>query len=315
MDEKNIKISLPDKINIVSPELESINSTAQRISNWLHNDLKKIIAPLQVLPRIPELISEFNKKVVEQFSALFKNQIETLIVARQANMKVGSKKIELVEQHLEKKKNQFSELKDRIINRYKNLSEKIVEQHSRYLNRLDNHVFDIVDKTYPEVIQEKFSFAAIPTNNFIAAHTEESALVRYKCLKDGFETAKKNMNAFLQEREGFYDKLESHLYSRDEMETGNYELPFWVVVVEDKDTKKRHKEIFFNWDLDENMLKNADDELLASIRNIAANLPRRFENAKSIDPKSINNILLENSKIPSIERERFMQDCKSIFIS
>ena len=61
MANNNIKIDFPKSIEVESNDIKTIRVTAERISNWLHNDLRNIIAPLQVLHKVPDMLSEFQK--------------------------------------------------------------------------------------------------------------------------------------------------------------------------------------------------------------------------------------------------------------
>lgn len=313
MSDQNIKVKFPSEMKVHSPEIDSINKTAQRISNWLHNDFKEIIKPLQVLPKIPEILRDFKEKITEQFSMLFTNMIDTQILSRHANIKVTEKKIQLVEEHIDKKETQFIELKKRITDRFQNLSNKLDEMHSKFLKQLDNHVYDIPEKIYPIQIQEKFSFSSVPTKNYIIAHTQESALTRFEVLNDGFDEAQKNIHSFLDARNNFYDELGCHNAYLDE---GQYGLPYWAVEVEDTESGEKRTEVYFKWEL-----LNEETEIPNKTIDIMRDYAKGdfiYKISKKIDLADQNRVLemlYKMDEIPEDEIKRFENDCKVISIN
>jgi len=313
MSDKNIKVKFPSEMKVHSPEIDSIKKTAQRISNWLHNDFKEIIKPLQVLPKIPEILRDFKEKITEQFSMLFTNMIDTQIVSRHANIKVSEKKVQLVEEHIDKKEIQFKDTKKRIIDRFQNLSNKLDEMHSKFLKQLDNHVYDIPEKIYPIQIQEKFSFSSIPTKNYIIAHTQESALTRFEVLNDGFDKAQKNIHSFLDERNDFYDQLSWHNADLDE---GQYGLPYWAVEVEDAESGEKRTEVYFSWEL-QNEETKIPNNTIGIMRDYAkGNFEyRNVKESNLADKQKVIEILNELNEIPEDEIKRFEDDCKEISIN
>ena len=86
-DNEIIKVQFPDKMRVSSPEIDSILQVSERISTWLHKDLKQIIEPLTVLHAVPDLLKEVNSTVVNQFTSLFQGQIEADVINRQATIK------------------------------------------------------------------------------------------------------------------------------------------------------------------------------------------------------------------------------------
>lgn len=252
MPDQRIKVEFPKDLKVHSSEIDSINSTTQRISNWLQKDFAEVIKPLQVLPQFPELINSFKTTVVEQFSNMFIHEMEAQMITRKANMKVMEKKLALIQDHISKKKKQFFELRDRIIQRYRSLTGKRVEQHHKYLRQLDSHAYDIMENIYSRQIQEKISYAQIIAANRIAAHTKESALLRHRCIEDDFAKTSESAEAFLDERQDFHEQLNglAHFHLAE----GRYELPLVFVQLENVETGEI--ETRFYWDAGSRETKN-----------------------------------------------------------
>lgn len=307
MSEQRINVKFPSEMKVNSPEIDTINKTTQRISNWLHNDFREIIKPLQVLPKIPEILSDFKEKITEQFSMLFTNMIDTQIVSRHANIIVTEKKVSLVEEHVDKKEHQFIDAKKRITERFQDLSNKLVEMHSKFLKQLDSHAYDIPEKIYPNQIQEKFSYASNSTKNYIIAHAQESALTRHDTLNEGFEAAKKSIDTFLDKREIFYDNLRRYYCEEEE---GKYGLPLWAVEVEDLDSKEKRIEVYFDWEL-KNEKCDLPSKTVGKMRDYAKGMFEYRESKQNDNylKSSFIKTLYEEKQIPEDEIKRFENDC------
>lgn len=305
MDNRNINQQFPNRMDNEAKDISAIRETAERISTWLHYDLKKIIAPLQVLPKIPELLSEFQKKVVNQFSELFKNQIETLVVTRQANIRVLDKKISMIESFIHNKKNQLEEARIRIIDRYRGIRLKLVKEHDNFLSGIDNHVYDLLEKIYPKQIQEKFSYISIPVQNYIITHMKEAAVVRHNLTKAEFGKTKNAIDSFLNKRKNFYNILESYTCN---LEPGLYGLPYYYVEVEEIDTKRKRTEIYFSFEFNDRK-NQIDEKFLISLRETAKKLKPQIS-SNYLKLQQVADNLRRISKIPFKEIDRFTGDCK-----
>ncbi len=248
MDERNIKVSFPKEMRVESPEIDAIKANTNHISNWLHNDFREIIKPLQVLPSIPGVLDDMKSRLVEQFQIHFSGQVAVQMKAREANIRVAQQKALLVEQHIEKRYNQLKEMDETIREKYASHAVRTEQEHSSYLRHLDSHSYEIVEEIYPKQIQEKFSYASGQFWGEIARHTAESTVARSVCLQEGYNDARENIEAFLELRNNFYKTIDE--ISTDMVAEGSYDLPFWFVVVEDIKTGDKRTEVFFNWDFE-----------------------------------------------------------------
>ena len=146
-------------MEVHDPQIDSMNKTVQSLSKWIQANFNEIINPLQSLKKLPDMLTNFQKSMVEQFKLLFINQIEAEAVSRQANIKANEHNTKVIDNHLTKKEKQLAEAKGRIQERYERIAKKNEEQHGKYLKNLDSHVFEITDNLYPAQIEEKFSLS------------------------------------------------------------------------------------------------------------------------------------------------------------
>jgi hypothetical protein len=268
----------PEKIQVTSPELDALNETAQRVSEWLHKDMKETVRALQVLPTIPSLLADFKTRIVEQFKLLFTNQVETQMIAREANIRVLEQKEGVVENHVKNKRKQFEEAKQRVSSRYNRLSDMQTTEHSNFLRQLDGDAYDIPEKIYPNQVLGRFSFDSVPSYRFLAAHTVESAVVRNECLSDGYGKAAQAISEFLNRREQFYRSLGGS--GQTQLEEGTYELPYWIVGIEDRSTGIVEEKVLFEWDAAESA-EGIDADKVNDLRNLALQYKDQCERAQA----------------------------------
>lgn len=235
--------------NIRSPKIDAIKHATERVSNWLHNDLREIIRPLQNLHTLPDDIGDLKRRLVEQFRRLFVGQITAEMKSREANIRVAKRKADLVETHVDRKKDQLSESQDRVRSRFENLAASVSQDHQSDLERLDDHAYRITDSIYPDQIQERFSYESPVFWTSLASHSAASAAARTQCLLDGTEQAAHQVANFLDARESFHESLRQ-LASPAATEA-RYELPYWFIETEDPETGETSTDIVFPWDLRE----------------------------------------------------------------
>jgi len=248
MSERKLPANV-DVDNINSPKIDAIKTATERVSNWLHNDLREIIKPLQNLHTLPDDVADLKKRLVEQFKRLFVGQITAEMKSREANIRVAQRKANLVETHVDRKKEQLTESRERVQARYEKLAESVAKDHEADLERLDSHAYEITETIYPEQIQERFSYESPVFWTALAEHSAASAAARTSCLKEGTQAAASELASFLDVREQFHEEV-SRLTS-SKAEPGEYTLSYWYVEVKDEDTGESHLDVLFPWDVHE----------------------------------------------------------------
>jgi hypothetical protein len=306
-----IQVRFPDKIQVTSPKIDALNDAAQHISTWLHNDLKNIVAPLQVLPALKESLDDLKERLVGQFHDLVGTQFKLLLKAREANLRVAQAKAKLTEEHLEKKKIQVLESGERTAGRYEKLLEQVAREHETYLKQLDSHAYELLSTVYPEEIQARFSFDSVPTWPALAAHAEGSAMTRSACLQEGYALARSAVTDFLAARRRFKDDLEA--LATDDVDDGPLALPFWFVEVEGAETAERRTEIVFPWDLDKEAQGAALSENLLDALTREAEAQIDWEQATPLPVtawEGLGRILCTQHNLPGDEFQRLVRECQ-----
>lgn len=232
----------PDNVRIRSPQIDSIDRTAKRISNWLHNDFREVIEPLQVLPEIPGILSDFQKEMVEQLGNQIVAQIMAQMKIRQANIQVAEGKAEFLEGRVERERELLDRTRESVKARYDDLLEHSAREHSSFLSQLDGHAFQIVDDIYPNQIDEKVVSQSHPFWALLATHAFESAFARALSLSAGRDEAARPMSDFLRDSQTAFAEIEA---LDSGIEEGEYEIPYWYGVFEDENTGKTFVDVVF----------------------------------------------------------------------
>jgi hypothetical protein len=306
-DNRPIKVQFPSKMNVTSPEIDSINKTASRISNWLHNDLKKIIEPLTVVTFIPDLLKELKQTIVNQFTNLLTGQVESDVINRQANIKVLNKKIDSTQKHIREKEVNLDKTIARVNTRYSNLSEQLNKEHETFLRKLDSHAYELVENIYPNQIQARFSYDSLPGIDFLSQHAMVSVTDRSVCLEKGFNDALKEVSGFMEKRNLFHSDLKT--YECRKLEEGEYELPFCFIEFENRNTGETKLECWFEKELEAGE-KNPDLDILRKEMEWMADNTSISANQSSQFIHELNSFLNEN--LQETEKERFETDLQFI---
>lgn len=157
-----IKVDFPSKMKIESPELDAVKKSTETISNILTKHIQEIIKPLQVLFDLPELIKNLRETITENFNNLFTSNIESDVLNRQAIIKVTESKTGFIKTYIEKKQRLASEAVEVIKKDYEGYFDELANDQKNFLNQIDSHAYEILEKVYPNQVQEKFSYQSIP---------------------------------------------------------------------------------------------------------------------------------------------------------
>ncbi len=298
-----IKVQFPKEMKVSSPEIDSILKVSEKISNWLHHDLRNIIEPLTVLKSVPDLVKQVNQTVVYQFTNLFQGQIEADVMNRQATIKVLNKKIVSTESHIGLKEENLDKTIERIDKRYESLSDQLNREHETFLKKLDSHAYEITDRIFSQQVQERFSYDSIPVTGFLADHAIVSATDRTVCIEKGFNDAYDQVSNYVEEKRMFEEQIGS--YQCDLLTEGVYDLPFCFIETEDRMTGERHIECRFECELETGGVNNELDFLREEMIKMAVNIEPSSD-FYSQTLAAINPYLEEH--LPDSERQRFLND-------
>lgn len=232
----------PSAMKVVSPQIDSIERTARRMSNWMHNDFKEAIKPLQTLPEIPGILRDFQERMVEQFRDQLAAQMLAQMKTREAGIQSAESKAEFLEGRIERERTLLEEQRESLKARYGDMLEDTAREHSSFLSQLDGHAYRIADDIWRSQIREKFVSQSQPFWARLAARASESAFARSSVLERGCIEAERALSEFLRDR---VDALAAVKAMDAGIEEGDYELPYWYAAFEDEDTGEISVDVMF----------------------------------------------------------------------
>ncbi len=295
---------LPDRMRVESPQIDSINRTTQRISNWIHEDFREIVKPLQVLPSLPGVLKELQERLVEQFRINFSGQVAIEMKAHEANIMMAERKSRFLEEQTERKQRLLTEYSERIKSRYGRMSEDMAKEHNSFLNQLDSHAYRIVEEIYPDQIYAKFGLIPDAALALLVRHAMEASQARTASIADARDTTSDLMAEFIAERQDSYASLRE---IASDLGEGSYEIPYCYAVFEDSETGDEVLEIAF---LGEDGRIHYDPELNARIQ-LAVGESQEVLTRTSLSPDVMNQVqevLRDELDTPQEQVARFRQD-------
>ncbi len=299
---------LPNRMRVDSPEIDSINRTTQRISNWMHKDFVDIARPLQVLPSLPGVLKDLQERLVEQFRINFSGQVAIEMKAREANVIMAERKSQFLEEQINRKNGLLAEYSERINSRYSRISDETAKEHESFLTQIDSHAYRIVEEIYPDQIQAKFSDRPDVTLSHLVTHAMEASVARAACLAESRDETSDIMAEFLAERQASYGEIDGMVSGLQE---GSFEIPYHYAIFEDHETGEEILEIVFG---EEDGRSPFDSELrsrlMVAIDEASDSLPRAELPPEVL--KQVEEVVRKELDVPREQLSRFKRDHASI---
>ncbi|MCK5148685.1 hypothetical protein KAR48_18165 [bacterium] len=310
-DRVNVKVDFPRKMEVDSPKIRSIERSTTAIVDVLHENMKKIVEPLQELKFIRTTLAVFREDMVERVRELFTGSVAVQMKAREADIIVNKNKIKFIASHIQKKHAQYQEIVKRIKSRYGRYSKQLVKEHSDFICQLDGHVFELTDSIYPNEIQKKFSFVSVEFWNQIAKNLAETVLTRSQSLNSASTKAETHIDHFLEQRNQCYLSMDS-LFS-NAMKEGEYNIPFYYAVIVNEETGEVETQIVFSEEFEKQGIK-----LETGVRGLLESQARlSLQTAPSDvlggdDTGQIRHNCLNDQNMSEEEADALFEDCQFV---
>lgn len=239
-------VQFPDKMVVESPKtdnaISALRTAFEALSRMLETSTKEIARSLTALSVLPDMMTQMKAHVTEQFTTLFRHQLEAQVLQRYANAEVARKKLEAAGRSEQDKVGQLEPDVQRISARYDKLLKAVASDCATRIRQLDSHAFDILDTIYPKQVQDRFSVESEPALTMVADHASQTALDRMEKLEGSLQKASSAVQLLLKQRSEFYRSLESH-GTPARLESGPYHIPLLVVEVRDRETGATQRHI------------------------------------------------------------------------
>ena len=287
-----------------SPQVDAIERSTIRMQNVLHEDLKQIIVSTQSLPELPEILKEFQERMVEQFMINLLTQVAMEMKVRQTNIAKAEHISKFLVEQTKKKQTAFTEYSNRAVSRYSKMFEELAQEHEAFLNQLDSHVYSIVKKIYPDQIQEKFSVRPNNMLELLDRHAFEASFARTECLDDAYDEVAEEMNEYVEDRELALQEIAS---MDSGVQEGSYELPYYFGIFVNEDTSETCVEVIFDAD----SLNDSQNQDLGSRLQFAVEEIPEYGHRFVLEPDTlelISDLAVNKYDVIPEEMERFTRD-------
>lgn len=242
---EHVTVNFPKEMKVDAPKtdetIDALKASFEKLFEQLHNNIKVLVKQIgQLQEDIPLAIQGLEELISYQFRLSFLKQFEAYIINHKAQILTDEKRIIALRNFLEKKQKQFEKEHKSIQERYVKLLSQVSKNNMDRRRKLDSHAYSLLERVFPEQIQERFSNISLPSYNYLSAHATESAIVRTSSILEAFKEAQRAIEHFVHLRDEAYEKIDD-LISRD-IEPGWYSFPVRFAEVENRDNGERRIE-------------------------------------------------------------------------
>lgn len=236
MSNGSVQVTFPSKMEVYAPglqgRLDELLKEAKALSWMVEAGFKDTSESLRVLRQLPVLVEAFQKEMAAQFANIAEQEMETRIVVRSANILAAQQKIETTREYQAQLASKLGEDVKELSERYMKLLVQVKTECEEYVRGLDSHVFDVVDRIFPE-FEEQLRSVYGRAGEKIRRHLVTTADARQVGLDEGLASLEGPLNRFLEQRRAFraLDYIGGNTVTE-----GWYELPLVVIEIEDIDT-------------------------------------------------------------------------------
>lgn len=301
-------VKFPDKIQVESPKtdhaIHAMSDAFASLSEMLQESSKEMAGSLRMLRELPAIVTRLQENLADQFTNLFKHQLEAQILQRYANSQVSLRKVDSVRLAEDEKAGQLEPAIKRVDERYGQLLNNIAAECSARVKRLDSHAFDIMDLAYSKEIQEKFSFDSIPALEFLAGHAAESATARTEILDAALRDTVAAMRDLMADRYKFYGALAENAVSAS-LDAGVYRIPVMAVDVRDRTTGETSRRYLIVQEGEAIEIPGEVADILTKLANAAAAEATRTALRRD-EQEAIAGAMAATGTVPESEVQRFV---------
>lgn len=219
------------KTNEIDHTIHAIKISFDNLYQILHEKLEKISGQLTTLEAVPKLMGDIQKTIIGQFELAFLRAFEAQIVSQMAAIMANENRVKALGEFLNEKHLQLEANCKRVADRYDELLDRIAENNKERRRKLDSHVYDLLERIYPEHVDHAFESVAEPYHVFLADHARSTSRARTDTLGEAFARLCEEVKKFRELRDSAYERLDSLLIH--DMQEGVHGLSFRVVEVQE----------------------------------------------------------------------------------
>lgn len=177
--------------------IQALTEAFNELNGSLQKYFSEVTDGLGAVKQLPDMMEDLQKTVSGQFSNLFEHHMKAEFASRKASIEAASTEAEELEAFMERKQESLESDTDRVRRRYLNLLDDLADETERRIRSLDSHAFRIVEETYPEQVQDRFSHLSVPAVRRLGQEAERSADARNLELEEQWQEARRAVREHL----------------------------------------------------------------------------------------------------------------------
>jgi len=312
MSQPTVHVEFPSEMTVHSPktdqQLDAMMGSFTTLIRFLQNNFEVLLRHTNAIEQLPTLIKEFERVVHEQFELALAQQFEVKVATHQAEIMADESRLQAVRGSLEQVKLALQEGSQKIQQRYEKLLNQIAEDNLNRRQDLDGHAYELLQATFPDRVQKKFSQISLPAYYYLAAHTQDCYQARTEGLLEAFKAAFQSIEHFLARHQQEVEHLKQLAQAENSgFAAGTYRLRGWFAEVENLETGEKKLEIRFE-PSEANLSSELKDRLLHRIQHMTSSTER--ENLKEEMQNQLAEQLAATHLVPADEIARFRRDCQ-----
>ncbi len=208
--------------------INHLGDIAKQILEVLRDFMKQIMEALNVLKRLPEMIANLRKDLVDGFKNLIQAQAEMEIYIRIAQLKSKKSLIVSENEAISDFEKQLKEDFEEIDKRYSKINGELEEECQKRIREIDQHLLEIPDK-FPHDLYRTYQKELIPLFQDLIQDTNISYSQRLDAIKIATEKTSLVINKFLNVRNDFFKHVGQFEVPEKVENSKTYYLPVWVL--------------------------------------------------------------------------------------
>ncbi len=214
--------------------IASLRDVVLSLQKLIKNYLDKILAALEPLKKLPELIESIGRKILEGIRDQIQAMGEMEIYIRLSQMRSKKVLVSEEEESIRELENQLKEDLEKIRNRYDRIQEELNQEAYSRVYELDKHLIEIYEKYFPRIFSNPVAEKIEPYYNEFFASTRDAYEERLSYFWEHVNKLVENLQNFVNTRKSYSTNIESYLHPYELKNPEIYLLPVVFVEYEDK---------------------------------------------------------------------------------
>lgn len=215
--------------------ISSLNSLFKELFKFLKEFLTKILTALEPLKRLPELIENLGKKILEGFKDQIQAMGEMEIYIRLSQIRSKETLISEEENAIKELEEQLEKDLSEVRERYNKIQNGLNQVAHDRIRELDKHLLELYEKYFPLIFSNPFYDKIEPYYQEYFASTRDAFEERLNYLWDKVGQLIEILQTLIQTRQSYLKNFEAYLHPYKVNKLEQFLLPVMIIEYEDVD--------------------------------------------------------------------------------